>query len=797
MASVARSCTVLRFGPYEMDATSGQLRKSGTLLKFHPQPFRVLLLLASQPGEVVTREEIQQCLWNGNTLVDADGGINFCVKQIRAALCDDAEEPKYIETLPRRGYRFIAPVNRERVAETVIPFPAGGRSDGDRKQSNAALQEAPPSSGKTEHRASVSPASTGPRKRIFAGLTLAALSLGAIIVAGIVHFFPRTAGLSEKDTVVLADITNNTGDSVFDGALKQALTAELSQSPFLNLLPEKKISNTLRMMSRPAEERVSGEVAREICVRTGSTALLTGTISKLGTHYLVGLNAVECNSGTLLASVEAEASSKDEVLKALSASATGLRRKLGESLPSVQKYDVPVQATTSSLEALQDFSMAARVGATKGDSASIPFVERALQHDPNFAAAYVALARRYSNLDEPALALENATKAYALRDHVTEPEKLEISATYFRATGDLENLDKTLELWKGDYPRASGPHGRLCVSYGFLGQYEQAVTECRECLRLDPDHMVNYDNLAEIYLDLNRYDESRQTCDQARARNLSCSILYELYFLQSDTAGMAKEVVGAIGKPDSEAELLSAESNTKAYFGKLREARAFSRRATDSALRTGLKEAASLWRVNAALREAEFGEIAEAKQGVREALGIVASRNTKVLGALALARTGEAAQAKELRRELVQSDPSNTLLKVYWLPVIDAAIGLKAGKPANALASLEGAAPYELGRPSPNELGTLYPVFLRGEAYLKEGNGIAAAAEFQKVLDHPGIVVNFVTGALARLGLARAYALQGDTNKAKAAYAEFLTLWKDADPDIPILKEAKAEYAKL
>ena len=795
MASAARSTTILRFGPYELDPTSGQLRKSGTLLKLHPQPFRVLLLLVSEPGKVVTREEIQHCLWNGNTLVDCDGGINFCVKQIRAALCDDVEEPIYIETLPRRGYRFIAPINQAHGADAVIPFPAVAGNNGHEQRVGPAADEVSPPDHPERLGATATP--TGKGKRAFVFVALAAVSLGVLLIAGLAHLYPRTAKLSEKDTIVLADLTNNTGDSVFDGALKQALTTELAQSPFLNLLPESKINGTLRMMARPANERVTGDTGREICMRTGSKALLTSSISKLGNHYLFGLNAVECANGAILASANTEASSKENVLKAVSKASTSLRAKLGESLPSVQKYDVPIQATTSSLEALQSFSIAVRLTPTEGDAVTIPFVERALQFDPNFASAYASLARRYTNLNQPSLALENATKAYELRDHVTELEKLQISAAYFRATGDLVSLNKILELWMGDYPRASGPHARMCTNDGFLGQYEKALEECREALRLDPDNLGSYDDLAQIYLDLERYDEAQQTCDQALARNLPCGALYDLDFLRGDTKGMANEVATSVGKFGEEDAFLSRDSNTKAYYGQLRQARELSQRSTEAAVRSGLREAAALWRVNAALREAEFGEIAEARRGMREALRISPSRNVKVMGAITLAGIGEIEQARELVGELEQSDPSNTLLKIYWFPVINAAIELRQGQSSNAVILLGATAPYELGRPSPNDFGTLYPIYLRGRAYLAARDGTKAAAEFQKIIDHPGVFVNYPTGSLARLGLARAYALEGDSAKAKEAYGDFFTLWKEADPDVPILKQAKAEYAKL
>lgn len=786
MASPARSPSPIRFGPFEVDAAEGRLRKSGILLKLHPQPFRVLLLLLEQPGKIVTREEIESCLWDGNSLVDSEGGINFCIKQLRAVLGDSADHPRYIETLPRRGYRFIAPaiseVSSGQIVELQVPPEASA--------------EPAPTSGMVIASGPLAIASAD-RRRISRTIAIAAISLASLFLVGLFVYLRRTPKFTERDTVVLGDFTNNTGDPVFDGALKQALTVGLNQSPFLNLLPDKKVTETLRLMGRSPFDRLTPEVAQEICLRTGSKAYVAGTISTLGSAYLLDVNAVACKSGTLLASSQAEARKKENVLQALSRTTVTLRSKLGESLPSVEKYDVPIQVTTTSLEALQSMSTASRLAAVENDAASLPFVQRALEYDPNFASAYAALARRYQNLDQPQLALENAAIAYRLRDHVSEREQLDISAIYFRATGDLDNLTKTLELWKANYPQDSGPHGRLCVNYQFLGQYEKAVTECQESLRLDPAHVGNYENLAGIYLNLNRYNDAQRVCELALERHLHCSWWYFLNFVRGDSAGMAKELSEAIGKPGEEDALLAAQSDTHFYYGQMRLGREFSRRATDSALRSDFRETASLWRAKAALCEAELGENAAARRDMSEALRLSSGRITEVLGAMVFARVGDAAQAKKLRKRLEESYPANTVLKIYWFPVIDAAAELREGNLTNTFRSLQTAAPFELALPSPNEIGTLYPVYLRGQAYLAARNGPAAAAEFQKVLDHQGITLNFVNGALARLGLARAYALEGDSAKTHAAYEGFLSLWKGADDDVPILKQAKAEYRKL
>ncbi len=632
--------------------------------------------------------------------------------------------------------------------------------------------------------------------------------LVAALIAGGLYWRSRSVApatnaalITEKDTVVLADFDNTTGDVVFDGAMKQALAVQLGQSPFINILSDRKVSETLRLMRRQTSDRITQEVARELCVRTGSKAIVLGSISNLGGQYVIGVDAVGCSNGDTLAKEQEEAAGKQDVLKALGRAATSLRAKLGESLASIQKFDVPVEATTTSLEALKAFSMGITTFRTKGDAASIPFQKRALELDPNFAAAHAALGVAYMNLGQASLATESIEKAYALRDKVSEREKYRISSLYYQnVTGELEQASQVYELWAKSYPLDSVPPGNLGDLYGQLGQYEKAVTEAREALRLDPS-IVGYTNLAGDYLSLGRLDDAEKAIEQAKASNLDGDFLhqeiYYLSFLQGDAAEMERQVAWAAGKPGTEDLLLSCQSDTEAYYGRLRKARDFSRRAVDAAVRANAREAAALWQVNADLREAEFGNDAAAKQGVASALTLAPGRDVKLFAALAMARAGEAARAKAIAEELEKNYPSQTVLKVYWLPAIKAALELNANNSTQAMVFLEAAAPYELGQPAQLQLGTMYPAYLRGEAQLMAHNGPAAAAEFQKFLDHRGIVTNFPLGALAHLGLARAYALSGDTAKAKFAYQDFLTLWKDADTDIPILKEAKAEYAKL
>jgi serine/threonine protein kinase len=626
-------------------------------------------------------------------------------------------------------------------------------------------------------------------------ILLPALLAVVVIGGGLYYRSHQNKPLTEKDTVVLGDFENKTGDPVFDDALKQALAVALAQSPFLNVVSERKVSETLQMMGHGASDRITADVGRELCLRTGSKALLAGSISGLGTHYLIDLNAVACGTGDSLAKEQAEASSKEEVLKALGRASSSLRAQLGESLPSVQKFNVS-EVTTSSLEALKSYTVGVNTARDKGDAPAVPFFKRAIELDPNFPMAYAQLAISYGNSNQVSLALENATKAYQLRDRVSEPEKLWITATYFSATGEIEKEAQTYEVWIATYPRQATPHGNLCTIYDFLGQYDKAAAECREALRLTATDVAAYISLAISYINLDRLDDAKATLDQALANKLDSGLLhyymYQLAFLHGDTAQMQQQLAWGTGKLGDEDPLLSEQSDTEAYYGRMSRARDFSRRAVESALRADSKESAALWQANAALRESELGYNAAAKQGVAAALALSTGRDVKVVGALALARIGEIARAQALADELDKSYPPRNLVKLYWLPTVKAAIALSKRDSSQVVVELEPAAAYELG------LGAfLYPAYLRGQAYLLEHKSSAAIAEFQKLLDHKGCMVNFVTGPLAHLQIGRAYAMAGDSAKAKAAYQDFFVIWKDADPDIIILQQAKAEYARL
>jgi eukaryotic-like serine/threonine-protein kinase len=604
--------------------------------------------------------------------------------------------------------------------------------------------------------------------------------------------------LTKNDTVVLGDFENQTGDAAFDEALKQALAIELEQSPFLNLLSDEKIKETLRTMGSSSNELVIAELARKVCLRTGSKVVLNGTISNQNNRYMIDLTARTCGTGRMLAKEHTEAASKRDVLNALSQASSGLRRKLGEALSSVERFDTSVAATTTSLEALQNYSIGASLQREKGDTASMPFLKRAAELDPNFPMPYAALAGVYRNLQEPSLALECATKAYTLRDRANEREKFRISAAYYSATGELDREIQTYELWKTNYPRDFVPHNNLGDDYFGLGRLDEALVEYQQAVRLAPT-VAGYSNVMGADLSLNLLDEAKEAYEEACARKLDGRYVrqtsYWLAFLQRDVAQMDEQLTWAAGKPGDEDFLLSLQSDTEAYYGRLSKARDFTRRAVNSAVRAQSKETAALWQLNSALRETELGNAASAKQGVMSAVELSAGRDVELIAAFALARAGDS-RAKAMALDLEKNYPTDSFMKLYWLPVIKAATELNEGNSSQALQDLEVARPYELGGAGMT-ISYLYPAYLRGQAYLMAHNANAAAAEFQKLLDHRGIVLNFVTGALAYLQVGRAYAMAGDTAKAKTAYQDFFALWKEADPDIPVVAQAKTEYANL
>ena len=610
----------------------------------------------------------------------------------------------------------------------------------------------------------------------------------------------QNISLTEKNTIVVADFANSTGDPVFDDTLKQALSVQLEQSPFLGILSDKRMSETLRMMGRSADERVTEKTGWEICQRTQGAALLAGSIALLGSQYVIGLKAVNCRTGDFLTKQQLRAGTKEEVLKAVDQEARKLRGELGESISSIQKFDTPIEeATTSSLEALQAYSLGVRALDVRADyTGAVPWFQRAISLDPNFATAYASLSATYSNLGEGTLAAENIQKAYELRERVTDREKFHIEALYHNTvTGDLEKSLQVCELWEQTYPRNADPHFCLGNLYNNLGQHEKGLVEARESLRLEPESGLNYSYVAFAYLTLGQVEQARTIIQELQAKKLDSppahDILYTLAFLRNDSEAMAREVAWAAGKPGVEDVMIASEACTAAYYGQLSKARQLSRLAIESAERAGEKETAAGYQADAAFREAVFGNAGRVGKWAAPAVAGSANKIVQFLAISAVAIAGDTARAQALAADLGKRFPQDTIVKFNYLPTIHAQLALNQNNPAQAVEALQAAAHYELGIAGV----ALYPVYLRGEAYLAAGRGSEAAAEFQKILNHRGLVLSEPIGAIVHLGLARTYVLQGDSAKAKAAYQDFLTLWKDADRDIPILKQAKAEYAKL
>jgi tetratricopeptide (TPR) repeat protein len=637
---------------------------------------------------------------------------------------------------------------------------------------------------------------------VYASAAIVAIALAASVL--FLHS-RRAHALTDKDTIVLADFTNTTGDPVFDGTLRQGLSVQLEQSPFLSIISEQQIQQTLQMMGQKPDSKLTPEIARELCLRTGSAAVLDGSIAQIGTPYLLTLKAVNCSNGKSLASTDAQASDKNHVLDALGKTASEIRNKLGESLTTVRKFDTPLeQATTPSLEALKAYSLGWNAGAAKDEHASaVPIYQRAISLDPNFAMAYSMLGISYSNIGENDLAAENMRRAYALREGVSERERFFIESHYeYFVTGDLEKARRAFEIWAQTYPRDWPPRNELGNLYPELGQYDKSLAEYREAHRLYPSSGLIYANLIETYLFLNRLEEARATVEEAKTKNFDSSLLhvllYEIAFVQNDAAEMARQVAWMEGKPGVEDVVLYYEAETAAYSGQLRKARELSRRAVASAERGEQKETAASYDAGAAMREALFGNAAEARHRVAAALELSTGRDVQYGAALTLALAGDSVRALALADDLGKRFPEDTIAHFNYMPTVRAQVAVSRNEGAGAIEILRATAPYELGTPSSSAFSpAMYPTYVRGEAYLAAHQGGEAAAEFQKILDHRGIVLNQPIGALAHLGLARAFVLQGDAAKSRAAYQDFLTLWKDADPDIPILIAAKAEYAKL
>jgi DNA-binding winged helix-turn-helix (wHTH) protein/tetratricopeptide (TPR) repeat protein len=788
---------VYLFNHFELREKDFCLYEKGERTALEPKALRVLLLLVSKAGHLVEKDYLLETVWN-DTFVE-ENTLTRTILVLRRALGDNRRDRILIETVPTKGYRFVAEVRQVPEEGDLAQAPAGTL------QQAGGMQEI---RARESGRAMVSPLEVAPkpveRKRrwwVFAS----SATLAAALAGGALFLRHRKAhAISETDTVVLADFANSTGNAVFDDTLKQALAVSLRQSPFLNVLSDEKVIATLRLMTLPPNTPLAPKIAREVCQRAESKAYIAGSIASIGNEYVIGLKAVNCQSGDTLALEQVHADGKEKVLDALGDVAAKLRTELGESLSSVQKFDTPIeQATTSSFDALKAYSLGKKIRNENGSLQAIPFFRHAIELDPNFAEAYAGIAQVYATIGEPARSVEYFNKAFQLRDRVTDPEKYDISSTYYDVvTGEIEKSIQVSQLWAQSHPRDSGAPLMLGYDYGLLGQYEKAQAETIEAVRLDRDNSGNYANLIQGYAYLNQLGEAKAAYQEAIKRKPDSDALHEMMygvaFLERDTSEMERQANLAADKPGVADVLLSYQSDTEAFFGRLKNAREFSERAVQSANLNDLKETAAGWQMNEALREAEFGNAARAQEQSTSALTMASTRDVQILAALAFARAGDSTRAQKLADEVQKQFPLDTIIGDYWLPTVRAAIEINRSNPSKAIEFLKAAAPYELGGVSNSEFGAFfYPMYVRGQAYLLLHQGAEAAAEFQKFLAHPSIVANNPLFILAHLGLARAHALQGHTDKSRTAYQDFFTLWKDADQDIPILKQAKAEYAKL
>jgi DNA-binding winged helix-turn-helix (wHTH) protein/tetratricopeptide (TPR) repeat protein len=759
------------FGPFRVDPEKETVVRAGELVSITPKTFQILLVLIRNSREIVTKDDLMKTVWP-NTFVE-ETNLSRNIFMLRKALGETAQDHRYIVTIPGQGYRLAEDVRL--VPEQELTVVAASHS-----LVKVELRESKPW-----------------WRMAAAGVLLVAAGAGVWR-----YTIQHRATLSATDTVVLADFANSTGDAVFDETLRRGLAIQLEQSPFLSLISDQRIQHTLRLMGRPANARLTSEVARGICERTGSAAVLDGSIAPIGSQYVLELRARSCRSGEILDQEQMQAAKKEDVLNVLGQMASLFRKRVGESLTTIQQRNTPLaEATTPSLEALEAYSTGWKLHTTTGTTAALPFMQRAVEIDPNFALAHSTLGREYANVDEFERSRESTTRAWQLREHTSDREKFFIDANYqILATGNLEQARQTCEAWARAYPRDPVPFAMLAgLPSKVEGRYEQAIVAARRAVELDPDFTIGYYNLAVNNAYLGRLDEAENTLRRASGRGLEIDeflmLQNDIAFLKGDAPGMAQTATQARQRSGADTWVAEKEASALAYSGHLRQARVLTQQAIDRAIQAGQPERAALWQAGASLREAWFGNALEATKHANDALKLSNNSEVEYGATLAFAIVGDS-RAQALARDLEKRFPENTVVRFSYIPVIRARIALNQHDTDGAIDTLQVAAPYELGA-SHELLGALYSVYMRGEALLDAGHGAQAAIEFQKILDHRGIVVSDPIGALAHLQLARALALSGDKIKSKASYQDFFSLWNDADRDIPLLVRAKSEYGNL
>jgi eukaryotic-like serine/threonine-protein kinase len=767
---------VYEFGPFQLDTAKRLLFRDGQLVSASPKLLDTLVILVRHHGQLLEKDELMRLIWPKTVVEESNLAIQ--VSQLRKLL-SEAMGVDPIATVPRRGYRFVAPV---RALSAVSPPPV------------PAAPAAPP------REATPAPPPRARRLRWWVAATLLLL----MIILSVLWWRTRSAGtaatalLTEKDSILLADVQNETGEPVFDSTLRQALSIQLEQSPFLALVSDQRIQHTLALMKQPAGARLTPEVAWEVCQRTASAAVIYPSLANLGTQYILGVRAVDCRSGNSLSNQQVTVLGKDHVLAAVDQAATALRGRLGESLTQIARYNTPIeQATTASLPALEAYSAGWLLNYGKGDAAgAISFYQRAIQLDPEFAMAYAALGQAYSNLYQRGEAAHYLQRAYALRERVSEREKFYIESRYQRlVTGNLEKARLANAQWSQVYPRDAVPLTSLALIDRYLGQYARAIAEARQAVRLSPDSAQSYANLSFGYLPLNRLEEAKAVAAEAQGKHLDSPLLrltlYLIAYLQKDRSAEETLEAWSVGQ-GIEDRFLEHKSLQYAYSGQLGRALELSQRAMGVALRGNAAEIAAGDQAAWAVFEALVGNGRDAARDAAAALALSDDRDTRYASALALALAGETAAAQAAAAPLASGFPEDTAVQLCFLPTIRAVLALQQGEGERSLELLEAARPYEAG-----SVATLYPAYIRGLVHLARRHPDDALREFQKIIDLPGVVLDDPVGALARLGRARAYAQAGATQRARGAYRDFLALWQDAAPDVPLLGAARQELAAL
>ncbi len=764
---------VYAFGPYRLDPVRRSLIRDGETVRLTARVFDTLIYLVEHHGRLVSRDELQEAVWQGRA-VD-ENNLGQAISALRKALPADAGG-NYVVTVAGRGYRFGVPVQVEYVPPKASPAP----------------EPAAPAHSKGLHLA-----------RRARAIALLAAALAACVAVAVAYRAARPAHLTDRDTIVLADFTNTTGDPVFDDTLRQGVSVALHQSPFLALVSEDRIGQTLRRMGQPSGARVTPTIAREICARTGSAAMLSGSIARLGTRYVLGLRAENCRTGDTIDEDQAEAAGKEGVLGALDDMTRRFRSRMGEARASLASHDKPLaSATTGSLDALKAYSMALNLEETKSVDSAIPFFEHAIELDPQFASAYAALALAHSSNGEKMLADTLGEQAYRLRARAGDDERYFITAFYYlRVTTEIEKGLRVLQAWAQTYPRQAQPQQMLGgIAYPEIGEYQNAIDSELRVLQLEPDSAVGYRLLAGDYLYADRLTDALHVIDGASARKFANPafpmLRYDIAFLHGDETEMRRAAAMA---PPNSGLMLYREAFVRAYGGHLREATQLMHSAAALARASSTADKVALFEAPLAIWAALFGMTQNASANALPSPA-VSDPDVCYAAGFALAAAGDAARAEAVAKDLDARFPADTSVQYNYLPALHGLISLDRGDPNAAIEALQAALPYDFAVPRTAQhafFGAMYPVYVRGMAYLAAGQGPRAAAEFRKIIAHRGLVVSDAIGALAHLELARAYALQKNIPASRSAYRDFFGLWQDADADLPILHQAKSEYAAL